>query len=364
MESSDFTNPQFASALAQRNKTNRASAVSRNGPGWSWVTETVKEQPWLFGSGGWQDGFTALIQTSNNIQKEEDLTMQHMGNRTVDESIIKRNIANSNLEFNFSQFKTGLFPEGTQNNPGKDASMPGYTMIPLTTLNGVVAGDTAIKLDPRGDDTEVLAATLGIIAQEIYSEKGDSGIDNVSGKGVKTHNHSRVGNPFTNKPAKSAMSGIDTEMYDKPMTMTEEEQGGGGAGGNQFDNQAENQRQDSYFREDKYSEEQQKVYTKMQATGLRRVNVANRRESREPLAAEQQKHTYETLNEMNRRQEQFMNMLTPSEREITIERSRYPGSKYSSNQMGLNSLSSKMYKRSQRHRKQNNGKISSTLVGV
>jgi len=98
--------------------------------------------------------------------------------------------------------------------------------------------------------------------------------------------------------------------------------------------------------------------------GLRRVNVANRREAREPLAAQHQKETYETLNELNRRQEQFQNMLTPDERMITIERSRYPGSKYSSSQMGLNTLSSKMYKRSQRHRKQNGGKISSKLIGV
>jgi hypothetical protein len=348
----------YRSTLGESMKTHDSHFVSKNGPGWSWVTETVQQQPWLFGSGGHEDGVTALIKTNNNITKEEELTMHNMGNRMIDAPLLHRNIANSNKDFNWSQFKTGRELEGTQTDPAGDTRDPNNVMMPFTTVSGVSEGDVAIEVDPRGDMMEMVAAAIGSVSQMAWSQKGDEMLDNVSGKGVKSTRKQAI-NPFSSKTAKSAMSGLDTESYEEPIPLMPSES---------EDPQESYLKQDGdtlgYFRKDKLSNEEQQVYNKMLKTGLRRVNIVQNHNNPQRDAGFRTEHMFETVNQMTEEQNRFRNGLTTDERDATLERARYPGSQYATTQMGLRGLSRARYKQSKASSKGRNGKLGGQQVGV
>jgi hypothetical protein len=354
--------PEELADLARAEQIVETATTSRFGPG---VYETqreqsIKEKGHLFGAGGYLDGVTALMGTGKDIQVEDEITMQSMGERTIDEVKHKRNLANTNEEFNYSQYKFGRYSEGTMYDGTAEYKYPGNVEFTYTTTDGVSAGDTALEIDPSGNDMDVVAAAMGVIGGQIWSEKDDTQYQDKSTESV--------GNPFQEKKTVYPVDGSDNNesLYKKPeqgmMTVEEEEQATAGDGtGTQEEGKIR-----SYpkrrMRLDKYEPWQQVSINQDEQTGLRRINIRKHQSDLLTNVTEQAR-LIESMSAINEAQAKAMQLLNPDDRKAIKERIRYPGHKYTTNQVGLTGLSHKQYK--DRRSKNKHGESSKlTLTGV
>lgn len=331
------------------------STLTREGPGGEEVLKTPAQMPQLFGSGGHQDGVNAMMQTNKNRQKEDSLTMNAMGDRTVDEVMFYRNISNANTEFNYSQYKTGAYPEGTDEDPGQEYRFSNDVEFEYLTTNGVAGGDVTLEVDPQGDEFETVAAAMGVIGGNIWSEKGDGAYNGEAST-------EPVGNPFADKDMTNPIDGQSEESRytgrDDMKTVDEEDDEGDPTGVSWAQKQRLNTRYD------KFNRDESDMLNRISATGLRRVNIKKNQSDQLQNVATRQSIT-NAMDALNEAQSKEMQSLTQEQRKLVKSRFRYPGSKYATNQIGLMQASNTMYKKRQAKNMQGyNGKLSALPVGT
>lgn len=325
---------QIAVADEQHGDAERgAQAFSRRGVGHAWKVSQGNDMPTLFGSGGHEDGGSALIQTFNNRQKEDELALHGQGERALDENRFQRSMANSNPEFNFSQYKTGSSrSENTTAHPGE---------MKMTLTEGLSSGDYNIHVDPYASVVDQTTQAMGAIYGNVYKLNSSSNVDaSVEKMGS---------NPFQAKSSKpkGGDSTIATEMEDKD---------------DGYDI-------DYYYQDPYYEEGAEEAINENAETGLRRVNIrsSQKRQLERVAQSDDIMAAYQAANDSyaSTVKEHFKGAYhSKEEREETLDRLRYPTSKYGSSQYGVNDVSrdsEKAYK-GKRHNAPN--KLNAVLVGV
>lgn len=333
--------------LADATKRNELEEHSVMGPGAQEVHKDVGGISSLFGAGGYLDGTVALIGTGRNKQKENELTLNGMGERVVDENRFARNIANSNTEFNYSQYKScheKLNGEHIFHHSGDVDFL-------YTTVSGISAGDVELEIDPQGDEFETVAAAMGVIGGNIWSEKDDQN------PGVTTE---PVINPFGDKSMKDPITkqgADDDEKHFNPAgdsMKTYEE-----------DNPTGIKTHDTYQdRGDGQTASEQRALNRISHTGLARVNI--KKHQSELIGNVTTKASIaQAMNDLNEAQSKEMGDFTKDQRDVIKKRFRYSGSNYSTNQIGLYQASKKMYnKRKKNNKDQTMSKLNQPLIGV
>lgn len=305
---------------------------SRRAVGHTWKYSTAADMPLLFGAGGEQDGATALVQTFANRQKEDELALHGQGERTLDENRYQRNAANANTEFNFSQYKTGaLKSENTSQFPGE---------AKMTLTEGLSSGDYNLRVDPYSSVFDQTTQAMGAIYGGVYKLNAGNNTDGTVEK--------LGANPFRGKQTKNETNPV-------AITQMEEEDDG-------YDI-------DYYYQDPYYEPGAEEAVNENRETGLRRVNIrsSQKRQLERVGQADDIMKAYEDANTAyaSTMKEHFKQAyMSSEEREETLDRLRFPTSKYNSSQFGVNDVSretEKAYK-GKRHKAPN--KLNAVLVGV
>jgi len=302
---------------------------SRWATGTSWKISSAADMPQLFGYGGWQDGASAFVHTSRNIQTEDAMTLNGMGERVMDVNEHEYKIGNTNNEFTWSQFKNGL----SQREPRFE-------------LGGsqLAAGDYALRMDAYSNAYDETMQALGDIVCPKYKLDGEAPPDQAESR----YNI----NPFLMGAKKGAPEGG---------------QGYGEAGG-EDPTPAEGDDL-SYFYNDGYADAgAQDAVNRNYDTGLRRQNTRNKQSK----LLERQAQGNQIMDAVNSAHESYANVLKEhfkdaymdsDQRKEALDRFRTPTSKYLSNQVGVMDASRDLA-RSYHGKKNRPTKLNGQLVGA
>ena len=305
---------------------------STRGVGHSWTTNMPNSQPSLFGEGGWRDeGQTALIRTSKNIQVEDSLALSGQGERVIDENIHAHNISNANTEFNFSQYKGGF------------NSFEEYG--PRFTLQ-VPQGDINIKIDPYSSIYDETTQALGAVFNPRYKLDGASFQDQST--------DSRVGvNPFNyNIPPKSEKNQVE------------------GLGDNQ-DPEIDDEEEDIsyYYNDGFYDPGAAEDVNRNLETGLRKANTRTA-QSKQLARVAKKEDIMKAFNEASQTYgnivEKYFKGAAHTKDDNANIRSmlRQGNSKFYANQMGVNDVSRSNAKIYKRHKKDMTTKLNAQPISV
>ena len=318
------------------------SVGSQNmGTGMRW-TKKARPQARTFGAGGPLDGTEEAIQPGSentNQQIEESMTMQSFGgDRTIDENGAYMSMANQNLEFNFNQFKT-------QTINARDSVFGDYVQV----SGEASSGDTVVRADPESEDLWGMTVnSLGLITDHIWADKN---------RNFGQFSDMEINDPnLTSNPFKGYNQiGMEDAMdhHTTYQTNIDKSYGGGVA----------------------YSPNGEAIHVDRnplnynEKSGLRRMNI--RRSQSQTLArvaqADKVYESYEGYQqgEQSRMDKEFgEGFLSPEDRETKLATTRYNGSKYTSSQEGLKTLSSKSYKDYTKAIKNGSSKFSGTPLGA
>jgi len=285
------------------------TSFSTRGIGYEWIGQTAKDRPILFGSGGWQDGNPyALMRTNKNVQVEESMAMQGMGHDgNIDSNPIKVDMANTNNEFNFNQFKSGQDPE-----PDKPL-YPGGGEIKLYSdyPDGLASGDTNVMVDPYSDSFDQTAQAIGMVCGHIWpNQKGetDSSMSNelVAGGENPFKGYTAIGNN-----AKAMEESVEHFSGTGTNPETEEETA------------PVNWNVDTGLRRMNLRKTQSELMEKVAVKGAIMKSYEDASEAYEQMTSQRLKGAG----------------LTGERREELLKNSRFPGSEYTANQAGLYSIS-------------------------
>jgi hypothetical protein len=304
--------------------------MSARGIGHSWTTLTARDAPVLFGGGGWQDaGQVGLIVSGSvkNTQRVESVAIQDgMGERALDvpdERMAVESTANANDEFDNSQFKTGLNDETA-----------GRVQL-TTTQDGIAAGDTLMKVDPRADVFDQTLSALGDIHGHIHNTKEDVDMD-ASGKPVNDGV-----NPFGTRKHVDV-----TDDSGREYKQATEEYMYAGA-------------------KPSLSAQQQSHVNANAQTGLRRVNIKKntgtlmeRAASKQAMMQSYQQFTESISEEMGQHNKGHVNF---EDRDKLLQPTRFEGADMVATQLGVQNLSNSQAMK--HHRSKHTSKLSSAVVG-
>lgn len=309
-----------------------APVQSRRAAGHSWKISSAADAPRLFGSGGWQDGATALIATYKNIQVEDSIALHGNGERIIDENVYSHNISNANTDFNFSQFKSG--------------AMTFMDPEPRFTVGqSVASGDITLRVDPYSSVHDETSQALGNIMNPKYKLNGKSEADQSS--------DARTGiNPFYGSPQKDKAEDNEAEGFGNPQPEMEDE--------NDI----------SYYYNDGFVDpDAAESINRNMDTGLRRANIKTSQSTQLARVA-QRDDIMKAVNDAN---ESYANTLrdhfagayrTSEDAEEIRENLRQPTSKFYASQMGVNDVSRDTAKAYKGKKHKGPTKLNSTLVGV
>jgi hypothetical protein len=281
---------------------------SRDGIGATWKVSSGADMAALFGSGGWQDGKTALIMSGRNTQVEDAMTYNGMGDRQIDVNDQQYNISNTNNEFTWSQFKNGL-----------DRWEPRFQ------LGGsqLAAGDYGIRIDGMSNAYDETMQALGDIVAPVFKLDGESPADQSVDR--------RVGiNPFqmaAGKKKEAEQAGPQGPGDSEPKPPDEDI---------------------SYYYNDGFADpnSEHRINRNFQ-TGLRRQNVKNQ-QSRLLARMDKGADIYDSVMSAH---ESYANVLKEhfndaymekDDKKEILARLRTPTSKYLSSQIGVNDVSRDM----------------------
>lgn len=308
----------------------RDVSSSRRAIGHSW--KVGNEHSILFGAGGPQDGTTPLIQTFCNRMKEDEMALHGMGERSLDENRFQRAMANSNPEFNFQMYKTGM--AGERVHPA------------LTVFEGLGhARDSTVNVDGNQPMVDQTTSALGGIYERTWKDGSYPTQYNAQGPDI-------IMNPFAtnaNRPTKE-------------QTTPNEEVA-------QPDDPFDDPEIDYYYKEE-YTDGEQALreIQNDKETGLRRVNIrASQRRQLDRVA--QKEDVMAALqsviddNDLNTAKFHKSAYHSPEEKERMRELFRTPTSKFQSSQVGVGEASRKSAKAYSKRAHQPN-KLNAVLVGV
>lgn len=312
----------------------QATVTSTRDVGHHWKETHAASMPTLFGGGGHMDGATALIQTSANIQKEDECALHGTGDDTIDSNRFQRNQANANTEFNFSQYKVGVM--GSQ----RGGILPGEGRFSVTNTDGAAMGDQLLKVDPYSDMVDVTTQALGFICDDLYRDPKSN---------AKRDKPSIRENPFKRKSAKKPED-VDVDMT-APEAEVEEDDG--------YDI-------DYYYNDAYYGGDvAERAVQDDSKTGLRRVNTkTSQGRQLEAVATSDQIHkAYQQANEHYAMivKDYGRGYMSTEDRKTTRDKLRVGTSKYQTTQVGVNDLSRET---ASKHKGNNGNKLNTQLVGV
>lgn len=302
---------------------------SRWAVGTSWKVSSGADMPSLFGSGGWYDGTPAYIMTGRNVQTEDAMTLSGMGERVIDINEHEYNIANTNNEFTWSQFKNGL-----------DLWEPRFEV----GGSQLSAGDYGVRINCYSNAYDETMQALGDIVNPVYKLDGVSPSDQSVDRRVNV-------NPFL-------------------MQGTAKKQKGEDGGGQGFgDEDAKPQEDDlSYFYNDGFLDDgAQDAVNRNFQTGLRRQNTRNQQSK----LLERQAQGNQIMDAVNSAYQSYADVLKEhfkdaymdeDTRQESLDRFRTPTSKYLSNQVGVSDASRDLAK-SYSRKKDRPTKLNGQLIG-
>lgn len=316
-----------------RTAETHVNGSSRRDIGQSWKTSYGSDMPLLFGAGGEQDGNqTALINTTKNIQKEDELALVGTGDRTIDTNEYKRAANNSNPEFNFSQFKSGA--TGTENYEQQ---------VTVPTASGYMN----MRVNPYDSVFDQTSQAFGALYGGVYKLNAHSSVDESRVKlGV---------NPF----APSNARGGGDEGDDGSAEMEQD----GGADDDNVDDI-------NYYYQEAYQDKSADAAIQAEhQNGLRRVNIrTNQKRQLERVAQVSDiiKAHQEATDAYATTLKDHFNAAYMSEddRVETIEKLHYPTAKYGSAQHGVGDVSRDSERAHKGKRSNIPTKLNSVLVGV
>lgn len=295
----------------------KTGGFSRRGVGHIWKYSGGKDMPTLFGSGGPQDGVTALIQSFENRSKEDELALHGNGERVIDDNIFQLSAANANPEFNFSKYKS--------------------RSDKVNVTEGVASGDT--RVDPYSTNFDQTAQAFGAIFGGVYKLDGRSENDETVEK--------MGANPFA-KLQKKKENDVDIDM--------------GYEGDDDYDIE--------YYYEGDYNEDgaEQAAINENRETGLRRINMrtSQSRQLERVAQAQDIMKAYEEANDAYAgivKEHHKHGYMSSDSRKETLERLRTPLSRFESAQVGVVDVSRDNYNHV-KNKKQHTTKLNSLIVGV
>ena len=323
-----------SSEISQPNvgETSRAMPPSsRRGVGHEWKIK-YGQQPTLFGGGGHMDGVTALIQTFNNKQIEDEVALNGMGDDAMDKNEYARNQANANPEFNFSQYKVGTLH--TQ----RESMFPGEGKMSIANTDGAASGDTTLRVNANAPIVDVTSQALGAIYSNVYKMGGQS--------------------------TTTAELGVNPFQARRPPQQEDEPGEEANSGGEEDDD--EKYDLDYYFDNEYHDDKAEKKIHEDFKTGLRRINTKTS-QGRQLRAVATKQEIMSAYQEANDHYATVLathmgkGHLSTEDRIEKLASLRPDLGKYKSSQVGVMDLSRQTAKS---RRKPKNTKLNSLLVGV
>ena len=312
-------------------------SFSRRGQGHGWKNGYDHQMPLLFGSGGHADGETALIQTNSNRQVEDEAALHGNGADAIDSNKFQRNQANANVEFNFSQYKTGA----VHSQRGK--TLPGEGMFTVATTDGAVSGDTTLRVDPYAAIVDATSQALGAVYGSVFrAEQANQDRGPVLGV-----------NPFQHRLEKTKEKDEEAKAPIEATTMEEDDK--------------EN---DYYFDETYHAGKaaEESIQDDFD-TGLRRVNMKTT-QGRQLAAVATKEQITSAYQQANDQYAQVVKdhmgkaYLQNDDRTDMLSKFRTNTSKYQASQMGVGSVSRERSKYFHSKKGEGTTKLNTILVGV
>lgn len=308
--------------------------VSVRGVGNEWTSLKPNQFPRLFAGGGWQDGVTGirpdlLNSDANNLETENSIATQlGHGSRMIDQPLARMDterLANSNPEYNFSQFKSG------NQNPGTITE----NSVQLTTTDDGATSDLILDVDPREHEHADLILQLAGIHNMVTREAIERGNadPNVTWK------------PHTSNPFAQKKMTVKSDM----------------TSGREF--LAPGQAYEYETAAPLYTAQQQRAINNNTATGLRKVNT-HKSSGTLMKALDVRKNMYDGIDKVSGSLTEEMGVYDKSfvkDQDALLAPSRFKGANYLASQPGLINVSRSQHNK---YRKSKHiGKMQTLLIG-